>query len=282
MTNSFLRTSLAVIAAIICTLPALAQELQPETYHPPGWNENYVGKAAPEFSMTVSSGENLSSKNLKGKFVVLDFWASWCVPCKILTHKLDSALKKYDSNSLQIIGVNHGEQILKGGNATEYWRKSKYSFPMTVNEQYAKKIDAGFPTVVLIDPDGIIIGYFNGLTPTTAGEIDALIWNIQGKPNMDLATITALNNQGEFIKALYLHDKLVDKYPEQEVALSAQRLRAMLHTNPWMGLNIAKEWIKKSNKDKAVLKVIGMLIAESNVQEKEIAEFGAKAIKDSL
>lgn len=277
-----LKTIFVFLAAVFISATLKAQQIPEEPYRPLGWDPVFYGKPAPKFNMKSPDGSSFSSERLKGKFVVLDFWATWCTPCKLLTHELDSVLKKIPSEKLQVIGVNHREQMVKGGNAVGYWKKKGYFFPMAVDENYAKKVKAGFPTSIVIDPEGIVAGYFMGFTPTTAGEIATIIWNLSEKPVASLNSIAEQNNLGEPIKALFLHDKLVHEHPELKESLIAERLKAMLRTNPWMGLNIAKDWSKHSGQDKTVLMTIGKIIAEANVAEKDIRDFGIKATENSI
>jgi cytochrome c biogenesis protein CcmG, thiol:disulfide interchange protein DsbE len=256
---------------------AIGQDLGEDVYRPAGWNEHFSEKPAPAFTMVSPQGQTYTSKGLKGKIIVLDFWATWCKPCKMLTHEIDSALKKYSNTQIQIIGVNHQEK----GDAVAYWKKSGYKFPMAVNDKYAKVVDAGFPSVMVIDPEGIVMGYFSAWTPTQAGEIDAIIWNFLEKPTANATTIRECNLKGEYVKALYLYDKLIAQQPALKNTLIEERMKAMLHTNPWMGINIAKQWRKDTNDNPEVLVKIGKLIADAKVQEPEINRYGIEAASKS-
>ena len=136
-----------------------------------------VGETLPVFSLTTPDGKVLKSESLKGSVLLLDFWATWCAPCRKLTHEIDSTLKVYkDRKDLQLIGVDFNETPVSNNDPIKYWKDHGYGFPMTLNDTgYGKSIGAGNPTVLVVDRAGIVQGRWDGRTERTAGEIEALV-----------------------------------------------------------------------------------------------------------
>lgn len=72
---------------------------------------------APEISLNKPSGEELKLSSLRGKFVLIDFWASWCAPCRTENPKLVKLYKKYQNNQFTILSVSLDEDINAWKNA---------------------------------------------------------------------------------------------------------------------------------------------------------------------
>jgi thiol-disulfide isomerase/thioredoxin len=73
---------------------------------PPEFPEPQKGSVAPDFSLkTVPDGKEVSLSSLRGKAVLVNFWATWCEPCKIEMPSLVDMQKKYGPQGLQIVGV---------------------------------------------------------------------------------------------------------------------------------------------------------------------------------
>src|SRR5437763_8328148 len=72
-----------------------------------GQEDRFLGKPAPEFELTVlgAKGKTLKLSALKGKAVVLNFWATWCEPCKVEMPWLVELQKQYGPQGLQILGI---------------------------------------------------------------------------------------------------------------------------------------------------------------------------------
>ncbi len=123
-----------------------------------------VGKKAPPWILKNRDGGNTKSQDLKGKVVVLDFWASWCNPCWQIMPVINALKKDYPREQVEIIGVNVWEnpkldlnKYLKEKNLNDY--------QIMVDEEAiaAKSFKIAYlPLVVVIDQKGIIQFLYNG------------------------------------------------------------------------------------------------------------------------
>lgn len=131
-------------------------------------NKNYVdttakyfnGRPAWQFNYASTTGQKIKLGNYKGKYVLLDFWESWCGYCILAIPKIDSLYNTYKSKGLQVLGVTT-ENITQIKKIIE---RNALSYPTLVGDtsiltQY--KIE-GRPTYVLIGPDGKIVNYATG------------------------------------------------------------------------------------------------------------------------
>lgn len=75
-----------------------------------GTSQIQIGQLAPDISLKDTSGQMISLSNLKGKVVLIDFWASWCIPCRKNDSKLAALYKKYQHQGFEIFGVSIDEE----------------------------------------------------------------------------------------------------------------------------------------------------------------------------
>lgn len=121
-----------------------------------------IGKPAPDFSAKNLAGETVQLAQLKGKVVVLDFWATWCGPCKAAFPYVQKVFEKYKDNSdVVILAVNTWEN--ESGAAREklvkkFLEDQKYTFPVVYDEASVveKYKVEGIPTQFFIDRKGVI------------------------------------------------------------------------------------------------------------------------------
>ncbi len=133
---------------------------------------NLKGKPMVAFKMTDTNGKTITNQSLKGKVVLLDFWATWCGPCKAASPTMQSLNSKYGSKGLTVIGANTFEQPANRKTAAAgYAKEHKYTYTFTVaNDDLAKKLGiTGIPAFVLIDRKGNVLatmmGFDEGSTP---------------------------------------------------------------------------------------------------------------------
>ena len=122
------------------------------------------GKQAPDFQFTTLDGKKISLSTFQGKYLLIDFWGTWCGWCVKGMPSMKDAYAKY-RNHLEILGISCGDTEKK-------WRDgvAKYQLPwvnVLEGESNASTCYAvgGFPTKILVDPQGKIVEVFVGETP---------------------------------------------------------------------------------------------------------------------
>jgi cytochrome c biogenesis protein CcmG/thiol:disulfide interchange protein DsbE len=126
-----------------------------------------VEKPAPTFRMAIYDGEPTSLEGLKGKPVVLNFWASWCFPaCYEEAPLLESTWQRYKDKGVMFVGVDIQD---KEANAREFLRRFKFTFPNGPDPGSKISIDYGVygvPETFFIDRQGrIAYKHVGALTP---------------------------------------------------------------------------------------------------------------------
>jgi thiol-disulfide isomerase/thioredoxin len=129
----------AVAAALALSLPALAGS---------------TGGPAPGFTLASRAGQDVSLAQYKGDVVMINFWASWCGPCREEMPLLESIYKKYNRMGFVLLGVN----VEPNAQAANDWLKATpVSFPILYDKdsKVSKLYDvAGMPSTVIIDRNG--------------------------------------------------------------------------------------------------------------------------------
>ena len=120
---------------------------------------------APDFELTTIQGERLSLQQLAGRVVVMDFWATWCPPCRESVPELRDLTKKYPTEKLVLVSVSAD----KDENAwRDFVAKKKMNWGQYRDSDH-KIADAfgisAFPTYLVIDGDGVIKERITGLNP---------------------------------------------------------------------------------------------------------------------
>lgn len=138
-----------------------------------------TSQAAPDFTLRSLDGRNVRLQELRGQVVMVNFWASWCAPCRVEMPHLNRLADKYRSSGFTLLGVNVDDD-LKNGSAAAV--KMGVHFPVLhdADKRVVKMYDvATMPSTVLIDRDGRVRylhrGYREGYEETYDKQVRELL-----------------------------------------------------------------------------------------------------------
>ncbi len=139
------------------TIPVLQKEVD-------GWKIRKsltIGSKLPDFDETDLNGKPLSIANYKGKIVLLDFWATWCVPCVMELPNVQNVYEKYHAQGFEIIGISLDEDK---PTLEKFIQEKNMPWPQfNDGKRFDNKLATKYgvnsiPATILVDGDGNIIG----------------------------------------------------------------------------------------------------------------------------
>lgn len=175
------------LGILLCSVPLLLAQSLDEAKKE--YAKKMFSQPAPDFTLKDLTGKDVKLSELKGKIVVVDFWATWCGPCVQSFPGMQKVVNKYkDDTNVAFLFIataenprNREERIRK------FLEKKKYTFQVLVDtdDTAAEKFGVnGIPMKFVIDPNGNIrfnSTGFNGSTEQTALEVEAMIELIKEK-----------------------------------------------------------------------------------------------------
>ena len=144
----------------------MPDQLAVQTTHPPAQeNEETVLHAAPDFTVYDGDGNGVQLSDFKGKPVVLNFWASWCGPCKMEMPDFEAKCKELEGSVvfMMVNATDGGRETVETAKA--FLAESGYTFPVYYDTEYSAIYAYGvnaFPTTFFIDAEGNLIAYGQG------------------------------------------------------------------------------------------------------------------------
>lgn len=122
-----------------------------------------VGYLAPQFTLRNKDGNHVSLESLKGQVVVLNFWATWCVPCRIEMPSFENLYRRYRSEGLTVLAVS----LDKGADqkVRDFAEEYKLSFPVLIDSE--GKVEKLYPSISIpftfvIDKSGRVVARVDG------------------------------------------------------------------------------------------------------------------------
>jgi cytochrome c biogenesis protein CcmG/thiol:disulfide interchange protein DsbE len=196
--NNFMKRNVLVVVVVVCVLAMLSLAgwvnwqnrkqaaarqlalqsqavLVPDSGGTPQMSSPLVGKPAPEFTLTNLKGQKVSLAAYKGKAVQLNFWATWCAPCKIETPWLVELQKQYAPQGFEILAISFDDldkddQKLLAKEKADIGKSAQelgIGYPVLIDGDSISKpygdVDV-FPTSFFIDRSGTIVSASFGLT----------------------------------------------------------------------------------------------------------------------
>ena len=146
---------------------AKAFAADPAAYLPPS-----LPRPAPAFALKDLSDTEISTVTLRGRVVLLDFWATWCAPCRKSMPELQALHDKYSRRGFSVVGVS----IDEGGSAKvkKYVASKKLSYPIAMDSEKNPVWDSfrvkAVPAAYLIDREGRIVAQWTG-APANARDL---------------------------------------------------------------------------------------------------------------
>jgi len=128
-----------------------------------------VAGQAPGFTLTDVQGRAVSLADFRGKVVVLDFWATWCPPCRREIPDFITLQSEFGSKGVQFVGIALDEP----GNVKAFAQQNGMNYPVLLgDDDVAKSYGgiSGIPTTFIIDRGGKIVNRFVGFRPREAFE----------------------------------------------------------------------------------------------------------------
>jgi thiol-disulfide isomerase/thioredoxin len=132
------------------------------------------GDPAPDFTLPTLAGESVTLSDRRGSMVVVDFWATWCMPCKMGLPKLQQFQDwaRAEGMSVDVVPVNMGERLRtnedKRNHVQKYWKSQGFTMRtlMDYDNSTAMAFDVGpIPHTVVVGPDGVILHVEIGFKP---------------------------------------------------------------------------------------------------------------------
>jgi thiol-disulfide isomerase/thioredoxin len=120
-------------------------------------------QSAPDFTLTDLNNETVSLSDFEGKNVYLNFWASWCGPCKLEMPDIEKIYQEYQDRDLVVLAVNVGENQSK---VQAFMNANEFNFPVLLDLQgkAAKTYKvSSIPVSIFINKEGIIVNKKIGL-----------------------------------------------------------------------------------------------------------------------
>jgi peroxiredoxin len=139
------------------------------------------GQPAPQFSLPNLDGKQVNLKDFANKVIIVDFWATWCGPCREEIPHFNKLYEDYRGKGFEIVGISmdtEGPETIK-----KFAKDLRMEYTLLIgNENVAEDFGgvAGLPTTFIIDRKGNIVKKYRGFQPAFMQEIEKAVKELTG------------------------------------------------------------------------------------------------------
>jgi thiol-disulfide isomerase/thioredoxin len=141
-----------------------------------------VGAPAPAWSnVTPLAGAPAGMERLRGRVVILDFWATWCAPCRLLIPRLSALRDRFGAQGLSVVGITTEE----AEKAAVYAERIQMRYGVVIDKDGETSRAYGvtaLPTMLIVDKSGVIRDAFMGYDPSADARVEAEIKALLAEP----------------------------------------------------------------------------------------------------
>lgn len=148
-------------------------------------NFEILGKVAPPIEGRTLAGDEFTLQDQRGQWVVVNFFASWCVGCRVEHPELVEFSERHQGDGIQLVAVMFGDTEQA---AQKFFQELGGDWPALVEDTGGIAIDYGVtavPETLLVSPSGRVVMKWVGSSGVTADELDAVIARASGVPTAE-------------------------------------------------------------------------------------------------
>jgi len=164
MTDTHGGVALRALAVVLLAVGLAGCPGAPGTEHGEAGAAGNGGESAPDFALQALGGEEVRLADLRGKTVIIDFWATWCPPCEFQVPELNAFYEEHAAaGDVEVLGISVDTE---GPDVVGKWVAEKQvRYPILLgSDDLARRYGAvGFPTLVIVAPDGSVDSRHVGL-----------------------------------------------------------------------------------------------------------------------
>ena len=136
---------------------------------------------APDFTLTDINGKNITLSALRGKVVLVEFWATWCPPCKDAVPEMNKVYDTYKDKNVQVLAISLDQGGDVASKVRSFVREHRIHYPVLIDDKkvYVTYGVGNVPVIFIIDKDGKVakkhIGFVEDLSEGISRDIEALL-----------------------------------------------------------------------------------------------------------